>query len=52
LKSFFSNEWSITCAVPTLFCGSNLVAAAYDVLVSATNSAMYATRLCRKCRAA
>jgi hypothetical protein len=50
LKSFFSSEPLITCRVPTLFGGSSVVAAAYDVPPSANSSATYATRLRRRCR--
>jgi hypothetical protein len=37
----------MTCLVPTLFAGASAVDAAYDVLLSATSSATYATRLPR-----
>jgi len=39
LKSTFSSEWSITCLVPTLFAGSNFVAAAYEVPLRANSRA-------------
>jgi hypothetical protein len=39
LKSFFSSEPLITWRVPTLFDGSSVVAAAYDVPLRANSSA-------------